>query len=143
MRRVMWLLFLSAVAVASLISWSGETVAASGGASGKLTQQAVGGGVTVTATLLKDQAESMAVKLALDTHSVNLDGYRLDTIATLRDEAGKTYPVLGVEQASGGGHHRQAVLRFGKLPPGAKTVELIVKDVAGVKERIFHWSTTE
>ncbi|MBI2457474.1 MAG: hypothetical protein HYV46_15215 [candidate division NC10 bacterium] len=51
--------------------------------------------------------------------------------------------VEAVEQASGGGHHRQAVLRFGKVDPQAKSIELIVKDVAGVKERVFRWSTTE
>jgi len=48
-----------------------------------------------------------------------------------------------VEQASGGGHHRQAVLQFGKVSAEAKTIELVVRDVAGVKERIFRWSVTE
>jgi hypothetical protein len=50
---------------------------------------------------------------------------------------------VAVEQASGGGHHRQSVLRFGKVSPEAKTIELVVKDVAGVKERIFRWSVAE
>ena len=97
----------------------------------------------MAATLLKDQAEGTAIKLALNTHSVGLDGYRLEELATLRDDAGKSYPVTAVEQASGGGHHRQAVLRFGKVDPRAKTIELIVKDVAGVKTRTFHWSPAE
>jgi len=97
----------------------------------------------VTATLLKDQAEGTAVKLALDTHSVNLHGYTFDALATLRDDSGKIYPVVAVEQVSGGGHHRQAILRFAKVAPEAKTMELIVKDVASVKERTFRWSTTD
>jgi hypothetical protein len=143
MRRGFWLGVLGVVAVTGLISCGGVALAASAGPSGNLSQQVAGGGVTVAATLLKDQAETTAIKLVLDTHSRNLDGYKFEAIATLRDESGKTYPVEVVEKASGGGHHREAVLRFGKLNPPAKTVELIVKDVAEVKERIFRWSITE
>jgi hypothetical protein len=124
------------------MGWSGEAIAASS-VQAKLSQQVAGGGVTVIATLLKDQTDATAIKLALETHSVNLDGYKLDTIATLRDGEGKTYPIVAVEQASGGGHHRQAVLRFGKVSAEAKTIELAVRDVAGVKERIFRWDASE
>ena len=139
MRREVWLAVLVVVAVAG---WAEAGFAATT-AQAKLSQQVAGGGVTVAATLLKDQAEATAIKLVLDTHSVNLDGYKFEAIATLRDDSGRTYPVEAVEQASGGGHHRQAVLRFGKADPQAKSLELIVKDVAGVKERIFRWNTTE
>ena len=139
MRREVWLAVLVVVAVAG---WAEAGLAATT-AQAKLSQQVAGGGVTVAATLLKDQAEATAIKLVLDTHSVNLDGYKFEAIATLRDDTGRTYPVEAVEQASGGGHHRQAVLRFGKADPQAKSLELIVKDVAGVKERIFRWNTTE
>lgn len=142
MQRTFWIVVL-AVAVSSVAFPVGQALAATMGASGKLTQPVAGGGVTVTATFLKEQADSTVIKLALDTHSVNLDDYTLDALATLRDDSGKIYPVVAVEQASGGGHHRQAVLRFGKVNPEAKMIELIVKDVAGVKERTFHWSTTE
>ena len=142
MRRSLWLTVLGVGAVFCLASWPGEGFAASP-VQGKLSQQVAGGGVTVTATLQKDQPEVTLIKLALNTHSVNLDGYNFETITTLRDESGKTYPVIAVEQVGGGGHHRQAVLRFGKVSPDAKTIELTVKDVAGVKERTFRWSTTE
>jgi len=143
MRRGLWLIVLGIVAAAGVISWRGEALAASADASSKLGQRVAGGGVTVVATLLKDQGEATAIRLALETHSVNLDGYRFEALGTLRDDTGKTYPLQAVESASGGGHHRQAVLRFGKVRPEAKTLELIVKDVAGVKERTFRWSTTE
>ncbi len=103
------------------------------------TQEVAGGGVTVTATLLKGQGDGPAIQLAFNTHSVNLDAVNLEEIATLRDNSGKVYPVEAVEKASGGGHHRQTVLRFAKLNPNAKAIELVVKDVAGVKERVFHW----
>lgn len=142
MRRVVWLTVLGVTTVGGLMGWSGEALAASA-VQAKLSQQVAGGGVTVIATLLKEQADATAVKLVLDTHSVNLDGYKLDAIAALRDDAGKTYPVVAVEQASGGGHHRQAVLQFGKVSAEAKTIELVVRDVAGVEERIFRWSTGE
>ncbi|HSB71770.1 MAG TPA: hypothetical protein VLT62_20770 [Candidatus Methylomirabilis sp.] len=135
-------LIIFVVAMSSVAIPAGEALASSADSS-TLTQQVAGGGVTVAATLLKDQGEGTAVKLALNTHSVNLDGYKLDALATLSDETGKAYPVTAVEQASGSGHHRQAVLRFGKVDAGAKTIELIVKDVAGVKERTFRWSTLE
>jgi hypothetical protein len=132
---------LGVVAAFIVGSGIGEALAASP-TQAKLSQQVAGGGVTVIATFLKDQEEVTAIRLALETHSVNLDGYKWEAIATLRDDNGKTYPVEAVENASGSGHHRQAVLRFGKLDQGAKTVELIVKDLAGVPERTFRWSLT-
>ncbi|MBI2002379.1 MAG: hypothetical protein HYT85_03210 [candidate division NC10 bacterium] len=135
-------LCLAVLVVVAVVGWAEAGLAATT-AQAKLSQQLAGGGVTVAATLLKNQAEATAIKLVLDTHSANLDGYKFEAIATLRDDSGKTYPVEAVEQASGGGHHRQAVLRFGKADPQAKSLELIVKDVAGVKERIFRWSTAE
>jgi hypothetical protein len=141
MRKAAWSVVFM-VALGGMAIQAGEALASSADSS-KLTQQVAGGGVTVAATLLKDQGEGTAITLALNTHSVALDGYKLEALATLRDDTGKTYPVTAVEQASGGGHHRQAVLRFGKLDPRAKMIELIVKDVAGVKERTFRWGTAE
>ncbi len=109
------------------------------GGADQATQQVAGGGVTVTATLVKGQADATTVQLAFNTHSVNLDAYNFTDLATLRDDSGKVYPIQAVEKASGGGHHRQAVLQFAKLNANVKTIELDVKDVAGVKDRIFRW----
>jgi len=140
---LVWLIIFVLVHTAMAVS-SGEVPAASVGASGSSTQQVAGNGVTVTATLLKDQAEGTAIKLALDTYFVNLVRYDFEEFAVLRDENGKIYPVMAVEQASiRKPHYRQAVLRFAKVAPEAKVIELIVKDVAGVKERTFHWSMAE
>ncbi len=105
-----------------------------------VTQRADGGGVTVAATPLPDQTPGTKIELSLNTHSVNLDAYRFESIATLRDDGGRQYPLEAVEQASGGGHHRKAVLRVGKLSPPAKSVELVVKGVGGVPERVFRWN---
>lgn len=105
------------------------------------TRQAGGGGVTVIATPLPEQGDATRIKLVLDTHSANLDAYRFESIATLRDESGRQYPLQAVERASGGGHHREAILRFARVSPQAKTVELVVEGVAGVPERVLQWTT--
>lgn len=105
------------------------------------TQQAGGGGVTVAATPLPEQDGGTRIRLSMNTHSVNLDGYRFEAIVKLRDEAGREYPLEAVEQTSGGGHHRDAVLRFARVSPDARRVELVVTDVAGVAERVLHWDT--
>jgi hypothetical protein len=143
MRRAVWLTVLGGIVAASVASGVGEALAASAGPATKLSQQVAGGGVTVAATLLKDQADATAIKVVLDTHSGNLDGYKFEEIATLRDDTGKSYRVQAVEKAGGGGHHREAILRFPKATPETKSLELIVNNVAGVKERTFRWSLAD
>ena len=69
---------------------------------------------------------------------MNLDSYDLKVLSLLRDDAGKVYQPTKVEN-KGSGHHRQLVLVFPKPAPGNKRLELVVKDVAGVKERSFVW----
>jgi hypothetical protein len=140
MKRVVGLL-MPAIALASVLG-VGVTIAASGPPA-DLTRQVGGGGVTVAATLLKDRTESTSIQVALATHSVNLDPYHFDAIAVLRDDQGKAYPLEAVEKSTGAGHHRSAVLRFARVGADAKAVELMVKGVAGVKERTFRWTTTD
>jgi hypothetical protein len=115
---------------------SGKTSSA---AASSATQTVAGGGVTVKATFLnpKDAADPR-FQVVLDTHSVNLDTYDLKSIAVLRDDTEKTYVPTAIEN-KGGGHHREAVVTFAKLAPEAKRIELIIRDVAGVKERTFVW----
>jgi len=144
MRRGLWLAVVSLAVVAGLIGWLGDPQAASAGPSGELTRQLAGNGITVTATLLKEQPESTAIKVALDTYFFNLVRYDVEELAILRDENGRTYPLIAVEQASSlKPRYREAVLRFEKVDSRAKTIELVVKGVAGVKERVFRWSTSQ
>lgn len=97
------------------------------------------GGVTVKVTLLRpDAGDETRFAVALDTHAVNLDVYDLKTLALLRDDMGKTYAPTRVEN-KGAGHHRESTVVFPKVDPGAKRLELVVKDIAGVKERSFVW----
>lgn len=105
----------------------------------ELARTQAGGGVTVTATYANPRrGEDPKFEVALNTHSVNLDSYDLKTLSVLRDDAGKEYKPLRVDN-EGGGHHRRATLVFPKLDPKAKHLELVIKDIAGVKARTFDW----
>lgn len=118
-----------------LIGWG--NVAAAGVASE--TQTVSGGGVTVAVTYTNPRAgESPRFEVALNTHSVDLAGYDLKNLAALRDEANRYAPTK-VEN-KGSGHHRQVTLIFPRVSEGAKRVELVIKDIAGVKERTYRWS---
>lgn len=104
-----------------------------------MTQTVAGGGVTVKVTYLNPQSTDAArFEVVLDTHSVNLDGYDLENLSLLRDEAGRSYPPTGVKN-KGSGHHREITLVFPKPSSEAKRLELVIKDIAGIKERSFRW----
>jgi hypothetical protein len=103
-------------------------------------QSVPGGGVTVEATLLKERADLPTFQVVLDTHSANLDGYRFEEIVRLRDGRGGELAPAAVEGAKGGGHHREVTVRFTWPDPRPKDLELVVKGVAGVPERVFRWS---
>jgi Spy/CpxP family protein refolding chaperone len=106
------------------------------------------GPVTVEATLLDPgkAGDRIRVEIVLDTHSADLDGYRLESLAALRTDTGKTLQPLGVESPSGSGHHRKGILVFpardtnGPVLAGAKALDLVVRDVGGVKERTLRWA---
>lgn len=90
-------------------------------------------------TLLESKTDGdLRFQVALDTHSVNLDGYDLKKIAVLRDDAGKDHLPKSVEN-KGSGHHRQSTLVFAKQANGTKRVELVIKGIAEAKERVFRW----
>ncbi len=102
-------------------------------------QTVAGGGVTVKVTYAKPKgSDEFRFQVALDTHSVNLESYDLRTISVLHDDAGNTYSPTAVEN-KGSGHHRETTVSFATIASGTKRVELVIKDVAGVKERIFRW----
>jgi len=103
-------------------------------------QSIPGGGVTVDVTFLKEHGEGPTFKVVLDTHSVNLDGYRFEEIVRVRDGKGGELAPTAVEGAEGSGHHREATVRFAWPDPKPRTLELVVKGVAGVPEREFRWS---
>jgi len=110
-----------------------------GAAAVDTTQTVSGGGVTAKVTYLNPRSnDDPRFLVVLDTHSADLDGYDLKTITVLRDDTGKSYLPTAVEN-KGSGHHREVTLSFPKISTQAKRVEIVLKDVAGVKERTFHW----
>src|SRR5262245_2488675 len=104
-----------------------------------LTRTHSDGGVTAKVTYLNPHGiEDARFEITLDTHSVDLDSYDLRALSSLRDGAGRTYQPTKVEN-KGSGHHRQFVLVFPKAASGSSRLELVIKDIAGVKERSFVW----
>jgi hypothetical protein len=111
-----------------------------GAAASDATQAVSGGGVTAKVTYLNPKSsDDPRFQVVLDTHSVALDSYDLKALSLVRDDTGKTYLPNAAEN-QGGGHHRQVILTFPKLSPEAKSLEMVIKDVAGVKERTFRWN---
>jgi hypothetical protein len=109
-----------------------------GAAATGATQTVSGGGVTVKVTYLAQSAHESRFSVALDTHSVNLESYDLKTLSVLRDDTGLTMQPTGAEN-KGSGHHREIILTFPRPSMDRKWLELVIKDVAGVKERVFRW----
>lgn len=110
------------------------------------TQTSEGGQVTVEVTW-QGLSAGPVFTVALNTHSVNLDDYDLMKLAVLRTDQGVEIRPIGWD-APAGGHHRSGTLTFpAKAPdgspligPGTRTVELVIREVAGVPERVFRWT---
>lgn len=105
--------------------------------------------VDVTPLNLSSDGATLDFEVAFNTHSVNLD-FDPAAISVLRDDKGHEYPVIAWEGSGPGGHHRSGVLRFpadplrGKVPDNAtQFIEVVIHDVAGVSERVFHWDLTQ
>lgn len=96
------------------------------------TQEKSDAGVTVKVTR-EGTDGAMTFKVALETHTVDLEKYKFDEIVVLRAD-GKEYKAR-VKSQEGSGHHRSAVVEFDN--PKTKEVEIVIKDVAGVRERVF------
>ena len=108
-----------------------------------LTRTHSGGGVTVKVTYLNPQdTDDVRFQVVLDTHSVDLDSYDLKNLSVLRDDAGQSYQATKVEN-KGSGHHREITLIFPKLSAGTKQLELVIQDIAKVKERAFRWDLSQ
>ncbi|MCC6545370.1 MAG: hypothetical protein IT392_12885 [Nitrospirae bacterium] len=108
--------------------------------SGPISKSDEAGGVTIAVTYLNPGEGGPAFEIKLDTHSVDLEQYKLENMASLRDDTGKEYGIPVMESPSGSGHHRAGILRFkGVDISRLKAIELVIKDVVGVKERVFRF----
>ena len=77
-------------------------------------------------------------KITLDTHSVELN-YDIMEATELIYDAGKAQKASRWSGDAPGGHHREGVLKFDFSTPAPKTLILKIKEVGGVKERVFKW----
>ena len=145
------LLALATVVVAALSACGGSestTTAATASAApdGTATQTSEGGSVTVKVTWRGREAGPVFT-VAMDTHSVDLDGLDLTQLAVLRLGSGQEARPVSWD-APNGGHHRQGTLTFPSttedgsrlIDTGTHTIELVIRDVAGVPERTFRWT---
>lgn len=95
-------------------------------------------GVSIDVTPLKFEfGKDVVFNIGLNTHQGSLD-FDVAEIAMLRDSNGNVYSPLRWEGSLPGGHHRSGKLIFS---PIQKTdyMELTLKDIYGIKERIFRW----
>lgn len=77
-----------------------------------------------------------AFEIKMDTHSGSLD-YEMAKISYVRDSKGN---IVKPEKWDGGigGHHFSGNLTFPKFDD-SRGFELVIQDVAGVKERVLKW----
>ena len=139
------IVLLGVIAVAVLVGQRGNGDGAAGDVASGMTQRVEGGNVTVAATW-QGLAGGPVFDVVLDTHSVDLDAIDLQQLAVLRVDGVEIQPVSW--EAPKGGHHREGTLAFpetyadGRTLIGADTtsVELVIRDVAGVAERTYQWN---
>ena len=110
------------------------------------TQTNRDGQVTVAVTW-PGPPTGLAFRVVLDTHSVDLDGYDLGALTLVRgDQGAEVWPISW--DAPPGGHHREGSLVFpdassDEMPvigPDTRALELVIRDVGGVQERVFRWA---
>ncbi len=89
--------------------------------------------VKISVTYLPDITEATAFEIKVTSHKDYDDDFKKNSY--LRDSSGKIYQPLSFEGE--GGHHASGTLRFPKIE--SKRFELVIRDVAGVNERIFKW----
>ena len=110
-----------------------------------MTQEQKAGDVTVIAVFKNPDSlggkDKLVFNIKFDTHTVNLDAFKFNEGIVLKDDKGNIYKPASVKE-TGSGHHREADVKF-KNPGKVKSIELIVKDLAGVKETVFKWEFSE
>lgn len=109
-----------------------------------LTRTSDGGNVSVDVTFENPstkEKDPLVFQVAMNTHSVNLDGYDLAKMAVLKTNDGREFRDF-TEETQGMGHHRTIYLKInnkGIITSKTKSLELVLKDVAGVPTREFKW----
>jgi hypothetical protein len=130
----------------AVIATTGGAASTASDGSSAATRTSDGGQVTVAVTWA-GPAAGPVFTVAMNTHAVDLNGYDLRQLAVLRTDKGQEVQPTGWD-APKGGHHRQGTLTFPAktmdgsplINPSTRSVELVIRDVAGVPERTFEWN---
>ncbi len=77
-------------------------------------------------------------QIFLNTHSFDLI-YDMKDLSIIQDDEGRQYNALEWIGSPPGGHHRKGILEFPVLKGNPRSIKLIIKDIAGVSERVFKW----
>ncbi|MDP1809572.1 MAG: hypothetical protein Q8L35_08565 [Actinomycetota bacterium] len=135
-----------------------------GGASAKLTRSDKGeGNVNISATFITGEVleedpsltkpdynpqNEVAFLVAMNTHMVDLAGYKIEEITVLKDAGGNEHKPEGRWQSvqDEAGHHRSGYLKFKRAGAGGKDITqgegsltLTVKGVADIARRDLVW----
>jgi hypothetical protein len=90
--------------------------------------------------LRQEAGSALSFEVRMNTHSVKLDSYEMENISFLRIDGGTEQKALGWFKPGGGGHHRSGILKFaGPIPVGAQSLQVIIRGIGGVQERVFEW----
>jgi hypothetical protein len=90
--------------------------------------------------LRKEAGSELSFEVRMNTHSVKLDAYEMEKISFLRVDDGAEQKAQGWFKPGGGGHHRSGLLKFvGPIPSNAQSLQLIIRGIGGVQERVFEW----
>ena len=133
------ILFLAAVLLISINARAGSSETKG------LSRSDSQGPVMVTAAYIPPEkaTDEIRFKVKLDTHSVDLDQYRLEDLAFIRFDGGEGKKSLGITR-QGNKHHITNILRFaGPVSKGAGEMTLIIRNVGGVAERTLKWKLTD
>ena len=106
-----------------------------------LTRTQSAAGVTARVTYVNlPGGDEVHFVVVLDTGMVDLLPYDLKALSFTRDDTGKSYLPTGFVEGKGGSHHhREVILSFPKPTPKGRWLELVIRDIAAVKERTFRW----
>lgn len=97
--------------------------------------------------LQKAPEGKMAFALSMNTHSVDLDQYVIERLASLRNDRGQEVQALSLSSPTGGGHHRFGVLLFPQtdaagnplVTKDTKYLQVIIREVAQKERWVFQW----
>jgi hypothetical protein len=102
------------------------------------TQRNDAGRVEIDVTPLALDGDTWEFEVAFNTHTVDL-GFDLTEVGALRCDRGQEFDAVAWEGSGPGGHHRSGVLKFPALDHPTSYIEVVIRDVAKVPERIFKW----